>query len=166
MLLAPLCVFQAVYECLMFLIRLFGCVCVCALVCLKPPGQSLFHFFVMWLLIRRHLIVSSPSEGLVEAAISTQRSPTATRKAFYLALGCFFLINTSIHLPLKPNCLICIFFRNKPAIPHQSLVFWCFFCFPPQWFSFTCRFKVLLWKVSLNLEGAGKDAYYLYCKFS
>lgn len=71
-------------------------VCVRSHVCTgprPPPGKASSLFSVMWLLIRGHLIPWSPSEGLVEAAISTQHSPQATWKAFYPALCSLFLIN-------------------------------------------------------------------------
>lgn len=74
------CVILVVYECLMCLIHL----CVYAHMCMRPLGKA-SCLFVMWLLIRGHFIPWSPSESLLEAAISTQHSPQATWKAFYPA---------------------------------------------------------------------------------
>lgn len=94
---------------------------VCSRVFARPPGRPVF----VWLLISGHLISWSPSEGLVEAAISTQHSPQATWKAFYPALCTLFLINIP-HSPASQAKLphLCLFCR-KPTSPQHSIVF-CF----------------------------------------
>lgn len=117
-----LCVLLVVNArtCLMCLICL--CLCMYAHMCARDPRAGLFPL-VVWLLIRGHLISWSPSEGLVEAAISTQHSPQATWKAFYPALCSLFLINFP-HSPASQAKLPHLYlFRHKPASPQHSIVF-------------------------------------------
>lgn len=112
-------------------------VCVC--VCTWDPRASL-SLFVVWLLIRGHLVSWSPSEGLVEAAISTQHSPKATWKAFYPALCSLFLINIP-HSPASQAKLPHLYlFRHKPASTQHCFIV-CVSFFNSQPFYFSCRFS-------------------------
>ena len=93
------CVWTHVFSCVWYV-----CVCVRSK-CVRDPRARPLPLSVVFLHIRVHLISWSPSEALVEAAISTQHSPQATWKAFYPAL--FFNQHSSFTC-LRPNHLICI----------------------------------------------------------
>lgn len=120
---SSLCVLLVVYERTFDVFDMSVFVCVRSHVCAKPPGQAFSLFlFVVWLLIRGHLIPWSPSEGLVDAAISTQHCPQATWKTFYPALCSLFLIKI-LHSPASQAKLPHLYlFHDKPASLQHTIV--------------------------------------------
>lgn len=118
--------------------------------CTSDPPDGSSSILVVFLLISGHLIAWSPHVGLVEAAISTQHSPQTTWKAFFPARCCLSFKKKKkktttflIHLPLKPNCLICILsitsqqapatWRRTRGFPFSSVQF------QPQVFHFALK---------------------------
>lgn len=86
----------------------------------RPPGGS-FSVLVVLLLIGGHLIPRSAHEGLVEAAISTQRSPQTAKRPFIMHSGAFFF--SKINIPHSPASLAKLphlyFIHNKPTSPRN-----------------------------------------------
>lgn len=123
---SSLCAILVVYKCLMCLICMcccrtrVWCVCVCVYTLTsahETPGRILFYFgrvvSYQWLLDTR-----SPSEGLVEAAISTQHSPQTTWEAFYPALcSLFFNQHFSFTCLSSQIASFVFFFHNEPVSP-------------------------------------------------
>lgn len=113
---SSLCVILVVYHHLMFCSMLL---CTCMHV--RPPGGS-FSVLVVLLLISGHLIPWSAREGLVEAAISTQRSPQTAKRPFILHYDAFFFFS-KINIPHSPASQAKLphlyFIHNKPTSPRN-----------------------------------------------
>lgn len=93
------------------------CVCIRSHLRMRPLGES-SSILVVWFLISGYLIPRSPSEGLVEAAISTQHSPQTTWEAFYPALcSLFFNQHFSFTCLYSQIASFVFFFHNEPVSP-------------------------------------------------